>query len=121
MTGGLFLILATLIAACIFFGIAVARTRPGTFGSFATLCLIIFAICYVWSSLFQIWINGASLDNPESLLHAFGPGQMPTQFLQSAITWFIPAMFIAATSFGLTRVRIVNSRDGTDKCLESIG
>ncbi|SLN62194.1 hypothetical protein [Ruegeria meonggei] len=115
MTGGLFLILATLIAACIFFGIAMARRRPGKLSSFAQLCLIIFAICYVWSSLFEIWMNGASLDNAESLLHAFGPGQMPTYFLKNAFIWFIPATLIAAISFGLTRARIVSSRDNLEQ------
>ncbi|CUH42968.1 hypothetical protein RUM4293_01857 [Ruegeria atlantica] len=114
MTGGLFLVFTSLIAACIFFGMSVARRRSGTFASFAQLCLIIFAICYVWSSLFEIWINGASLDNAGSLLHAFGPGQMPTLFLGSALIWFIPAMVIAAISFGLARARIVNSRDASE-------
>ncbi|NVO56801.1 hypothetical protein HW561_13490 [Rhodobacteraceae bacterium B1Z28] len=115
MTGGLFLILATLVSTCIYFGVSVARKRSGTFGAFAQLCLIIFAICYVWSSLFEIWINGASLDDPKSLLHAFGPGQMPSLFLQRAVAWFIPAMLIAAISFGLVRVRIVNSRDDAEQ------
>ncbi|WP_420585385.1 hypothetical protein [Ruegeria sp.] len=99
MTGGLFLIFASLIVASIFFGVSVARCRPASRKSVAMLALIIFALTYIWSSLFEIWMNGASLARPNSLLHAFGPGEMPSHFLGRALFWFVPAMILAGGAY----------------------
>ncbi len=103
MNGGLFLIFASLIGACLFFGRAVARRRPPSGWAFAMLTLIIFAITYIWSSLFEIWLNGVSLLRPDWLLHAFGPGEMPSHFLGRALFWFVPAMILAGGAYATTR------------------
>ncbi len=105
MSGGLFLILASLVAACLCVGIWVARCRNASLRAVAMLALIVFAITYIWSSLFEIWINGASVLRPQSLLHAFGPGEMPSHFLGQSLFWYAPAMIFAGGAYATTRRR----------------
>lgn len=105
MIGGLIAFLAPLIAICLFLGIAVARRRPASRRAFAMLVLIIFAVTYIWSALFEIWINNASLFRAGSLLHAFGPNEMPSHFLGAALFWFVPALILAAGAYLTTRRR----------------
>ena len=105
MTGGLILIFASLISACLFFGTAVARRRAASGRAFATLALIVFAVVYVWSALFEIWLNGASVLRPASLVHAFGPGEMPSHFLVRTLFWFAPAMILAGGAYATTHRR----------------
>ena len=100
MNGGLILIFASLIGACLFFGRAVG---PPSGWAFAMLALIIFAVTYIWSSLFEIWINSASVLRRNSLLHAFGPAEMPSHFLGMALFWFVPAMILAGGAYATTR------------------
>ncbi|MEM6658444.1 MAG: hypothetical protein AAF496_14905 [Pseudomonadota bacterium] len=99
MTGSLILTFASLIAAFVFFGVSVARHRPASRKSVAMLALVIFAITYIWSSLFEIWMNGVSLARPNSLLRAFGSGEMPSHFLGRALFWFLPAMILASGTY----------------------
>lgn len=105
MIGSLILIFASLIGACLFFGAAVARRRPASRRAFVMLVMIIFAVAYIWSALFEIWINGASVLRPDSLLHAFGPGEMPSHFLAMAFFWFVPALILAAGAYAFVRRR----------------
>ncbi|WP_170755351.1 hypothetical protein [Ruegeria lacuscaerulensis] len=105
MTGGWILIFGSLIGACLFFGITVARRRAAARPAFAMMALIIFAVTYVWSALFEIWINGASVLRPASLVHAFGPGQAPSHFLAQALFWFVPAMILAGGAYAVTHRR----------------
>ncbi len=102
MTGGLILIFGSLIGVCLYSGVMVARRRPPSRRAFAMLALIVFAVTYVWSALFEIWINGASVLRPASLVHAFGPGQAPSQFLAQALFWFVPAMILAGGACAVT-------------------
>jgi ABC-type dipeptide/oligopeptide/nickel transport system permease component len=105
MTGGLILIFASLIAASLFVGITVARRRRASRRSFAMLALIVFAVTYIWSALFEIWINGASILYPASLKHAFGPGEMPSHFLGMALFWYVPAMILAGGAYAHSQRR----------------
>ncbi len=105
MNGGLVLIFGSLIGACLFFGRTVARRRSPSRWAVAMLTLIVFAITYVWSSLFEIWVNGVSILRPVSLLHAFGPGEVPSHFLGRALFWFVPAMILAGGAYATTRRR----------------
>ncbi|MBO9411838.1 MULTISPECIES: hypothetical protein [unclassified Ruegeria] len=105
MTGGLILIFGSLIGVCLFFGIMVARRRSPSRRAFAMLVLIVFAVTYIWSALFEIWINGASVLRPASLIHAFGPGQAPSQFLVQSLFWLVPAMILAGGAYAVTHRR----------------
>lgn len=105
MNGGLILIFGSLIGACLFFGRAVARHRAPSGRAFAMLTLIIFAVTYTWSSLFEIWLNGGSVLRPDRFLHAFGPGEIPSHFLGRALFWSVPAMILAGGAYATTRHR----------------
>lgn len=105
MTGSLILIFGSMIGSCLFFGISVARRRPPSLRAFGMLVLIVFAVAYIWSALFEIWMNGASVLRPTSLLHAFGPGEMPSHFLGMAFFWFVPALILAGGAYAYTRRR----------------
>ncbi len=105
MIGPLILILmlgASLSGWC---GVAVARRARPLGRSLLHLVLLLFALSYVFGALFIIWLAGASVLDRNSLLHAFGPGGMPGEFLSFALVCLVPATVIAVPVFFLTRKR----------------
>ncbi|MEX0301364.1 MAG: hypothetical protein AB3N24_02965 [Leisingera sp.] len=86
-------------------GLAVAR-RGGPLGrSLLHLALLLFALSYVFGALLRIWMTGASVLDGDSLLHAFGPGGMPDEFLTFALVCLVPSAVVVVPVFFLKRKR----------------
>ncbi|AFO92612.1 hypothetical protein D1822_14515 [Phaeobacter inhibens] len=93
----LILMFGALLSGCC--GVAVARRARPLGRSLLHLALLLFALSYVFGALLRIWLAGASVLDSNSLLHAFGPGEMPDEFLSFAQVCLVPAAAIAVPVF----------------------
>jgi hypothetical protein len=108
--GTLILVLVFFVGVSAWCGVAVARRARPIGISLLQIALLCFAFSYVFGAQFSIWSMGASLQDQNSLLHAFGPGGMPSTFLSYAQIMFVPILAISVVAFGVARHRYARTK-----------
>jgi len=108
--GPLILVFAFFVGISAWCGVAVARRARPVGISLLQIALLCFAFSYVFGAQFSIWSMGASLQDQNSLLHAFGPGGMPGTFLSYAQIMFIPIITVSLVAYFVKRRRYLEGK-----------